>query len=137
MIITQAAAKAMVDAFAALPDAGASAGYIEIRTGTAPATPETAATGTLLGTLTLSDPAFGAATTANPSVATLGTVTGDTSADATGTATWARVYDSDNNACMDLTVGTASADLIMSTTSITSGYPIDITSGSLSLGTGA
>ena len=68
--ITQAAAAAACDAVVDRLDAGAAAGYIEIRTGSQPATADTAATGTLLGTLTLSDPAFGNATTASPAVAT-------------------------------------------------------------------
>ena len=38
---------------------GVSAGYIEIRTGSKPSNPATAATGTLLATLTFSNPAFG------------------------------------------------------------------------------
>lgn len=54
-----AANKAKLDAMLAALDGGT----IEVRTGAQPATPATAATGTLLATLTFADPAFGAATT--------------------------------------------------------------------------
>lgn len=89
-----AAANAVVD----LLDAGAGAGYVEIRTGTQPATVDSAATGTLLGTLPLSDPAFGSAT---GGVATAGAITSDTNADASGTAGWFRAYDSNGTAVID------------------------------------
>lgn len=46
---------ALVDAI----DAGAGAGTLEIRTGAAPAATTDADTGTLLATLTFSDPAYG------------------------------------------------------------------------------
>ena len=67
---------------------------MEIRTGAPPATPATADSGTLLGTLTFSDPAFGNATTASPSVATASAITSDTNADASGDAGHFRVKDS-------------------------------------------
>lgn len=67
--IANAAAAAAVNSVVDLLDGGAGAGYIEIRTGAQPASVGTAASGTLLGTLTLSDPAFGNATSANPAVA--------------------------------------------------------------------
>lgn len=65
-------------------------GRIAVFTGTKPATADTAISGnTLLGTLTLSTTAFG--TPASGAMA-LATVTSDTSADASGTATWCRFY---------------------------------------------
>ena len=89
-----AACDAIVDSL----DAGSGAGYIQVRTGSQPATVGTAATGTLLATLTLSDPAFGSASTG---VATANAITGDTSIDASGTPGWFRAFDSSNNAVID------------------------------------
>jgi len=71
-------------------------------------------------------------------VLTFSTFTEDSSADATGTATWARIEDSDGVWVMDMDVGTSVPDpapeLIMNTTSITAGGPIRIDSGSLTAG---
>ena len=86
------ARNAACDAIVDLIDAGAGAGTLVIRTGTQPANPQTAATGTTLATLTFSDPAFG---NSAAGVATANAITSDTNVDATGTAGWARVYDSD------------------------------------------
>ena len=72
-------------------DAGAGAGTIQIRTGAQPAAVGDAASGTLLGTLTFSDPAFGASATGT---ATASAITSDTNADASGTAGHARLLDS-------------------------------------------
>jgi len=76
-------------------DDGASAGYIQVRTGAAPTNPGDANSGTLLATLPMSDPAFGAA---SAGVATASAITNDSSADASGTAGHFRVFDS-NNVC--------------------------------------
>ncbi len=73
-------------------------GYLEIRTDTKPASPQFAATGTLLATLNFSPEAFGDAVTG---VATANTITGDTSIDATGIATWFRIYNRDGAALID------------------------------------
>lgn len=64
-------------------------GRINIYTGSQPATPDTAASGTLLGTLTLSSTSAGAASSG---VTTFATITSDTSADASGTAGYFRIY---------------------------------------------
>lgn len=132
--ITTAAAKAACDSVVDLLDAGAGAGYVEIRTGAQPATANTAASGTLLGTLTLSDPAFGAATTASPSVATASAITSDTSADASGTAGWFRAYDSTGTAVIDgsVTATGGGGDLTLDTVSIVAGGTIAMTSWTVS-----
>ena len=78
-------------------DAGAGAGTIVIRTGAPPATPATADSGTLLGTLTCSDPAFDDAGSAGGNadgLATANSIASDTSADATGIAGYFRIRDS-------------------------------------------
>jgi hypothetical protein len=69
-------------------------------------------------------------------VLTFSAITADTSADADGTATFARISDSDANAVADLTVGTtgSGADLILNTTTIVSGGEVSISAGSITEG---
>lgn len=118
---------AMADAAVDLIDAGPGAGTVQIRTGGQPATAGAAASGTLLGTLTLSDPAFGAAVNG---VATAGAVTGDSSADATGTAGWYRVLDSTGATVMDGAISEAGGggDMILDKVTVIAGGTISITS---------
>jgi hypothetical protein len=52
----------------------------------------------------------------------------DTSANATGTATWFRVINGSTNAVIDGSVGTASADLVLNSTSIAIGQTVTISS---------
>lgn len=119
-----AAANGVVD----LVDAGAGAGYVEIRTGSAPASPQVAATGTLLATVTLNDPAYGDAATG---VCTLDVTPEPTgTAVATGTAGWARFYDSSANAVFDGACATSGAAVNLATTSIVAGVQVPVTSGS-------
>jgi len=106
-------------------DAGAGAGYIEIRTGTQPASPQVAATGNLLATLTFNDPAFGSASVG---VATGNSITSDTDVDDTGTAGWARVYDSNNTAIMDMDIGQGSGTLSFDNVSFIAGGTAAISS---------
>lgn len=136
--ISTAAAKAGLDSIVALLDGGAGAGYIEIRTGAQPATVGTAATGTLLGTLTLTDPAFGAATNASPAVATAAAITSDTDADASGTAGWFRAYDSAGTAVIDGSItGTGGGgDMELDDTNIVAGGTIAISSWTISMPNG-
>lgn len=118
-----AAANAIVD----LIDAGAAAGSIKIYDGTMPADASTAvSTQTLLATLTFSDPAFGDAAAG---VATAGSITSDTSADATGTASWARIADSDGTTVCDVDVGESGdgATVTLNTTAITAGGEVALT----------
>lgn len=137
--ISQAAAAAAANAVVDLLDGGAGAGYIEIRVGAQPASPNAAATGTLLGTLTLSDPAFGNATTANPAVATASAITSDTNADASGTAGWFRGYDSAGTAVIDGSItGTGGGgDMELDDVNIVAGGTIAISSWTVSMPTGA
>lgn len=106
-------------------DAGAGAATIEIRSGTQPADPDTAATGTLLATLTFTDPS---APAASAGVTTMSTITEDASADATGTASWARAKDSTGAAVFDCDVSTSGATINLNTTAIVAGGPVRITS---------
>lgn len=123
--IYNATAEAMCNAAVDDIDAGASAGRVEIRTGAQPSI-NAAVSGTLLCTFTLADPAFGAAsgngTRARAAAASL--PIDDTSADATGTAGYGVVLDSDDNVIFTGSVGTSGEDFNLSTTSITSGQVV-------------
>ena len=127
-VLAIARRKATIDAITARLNSG----VIKIYTGTRPATPDTALSGnTLLGTLTFGDTAFGAADSS--AVATANAITQDSSADATGTAAWARMLESDGTTVVaDCNVGTSAADIVLNTTSIVTGGPIVISSMTLS-----
>ena len=132
--MSNAVAKAACDAIVDLIDGGAGAGTVKIYTGAQPADPDTAASGTLLATLTCSDPAFGAAADGAPGgVATANSVTDDTSADATGTAGWFRVLDSNSLPILDGEVGTSGADMNLNSVAITSGATVSITSWTVTM----
>lgn len=127
-----AAANSIVD----LIDAGAAAGTISIYDGAMPADANTAiGTQTLLATLTFSDPAFGDAV---DGVATAGAITSDASADATGTASWARIADSDGNAVADVDVGASGdgATVTLNTTAITAGGEVELTAFTVTMPSG-
>lgn len=102
-------------------DGGAGAGTIQVRTGGKPANPEAANTGTLLGTLTFSDPAFGAS---SGGTATASTITSDTNADNTGTAGHFRVFDSNSVCIFQGTCGQGSGDMSFDNSSIVAGGTI-------------
>lgn len=128
--LSNAAAKAACDAIVDLVDGGAGAGKVRIYDGSQPADPDTAVSSqTLLAELALSDPAFGNAADAAPGGrATANAVTSDPAADATGTASWFRVLDSNNVAIWDGSVGTSGCDMNLNTTSIVAGAAVAITS---------
>lgn len=110
-------------------------GYIEIYTGTQPATPDIPAGGgnTLLVTLPLSATAFGAS---SGGTKTANAITNATAV-ATGTATWFRVYESNQStAVIDGSVGTSSADMILNSVNISSGALVQITSYSVAMPVG-
>lgn len=110
----------------ALISALGNAALIEIYDGTKPAGPGTAVTTqTKLGTLTGGSP-FAPGTSGG--VITANAITQDSSADATGTATWYRAKTSGGTAILDGTVGTSGADLNLNTASIVAGGPIAVTS---------
>jgi hypothetical protein len=98
-------------------------GLLRIYDGSRPATGGTATT--LLAELTL-NATFAAA--ASSGVLTLNAITSDSSANATGTATWFRIVTSGGTHVIDGNVGTSGSDLNLSTTSIVSGASVSITS---------
>lgn len=123
--ITNAVASAACDAIVDAIDGGAGAGTIKIYSGTIPTDADTAlGAQVLLATLTFSDPAFGAASNG---VATASAITSDTSADATNTATWARIATSAGTTVMDVTVGTSGEDINFNTVSFVTGATVAIT----------
>lgn len=118
---SNATVNAKCDARAALFDGGA----LRIYSGTQPATADTATGGghTLLAELSFADPAFGAAVAG---VAAANSLTADASANATGTATWYRCVTSGGATIEDGSVGTSSANLVLSSTSISAGVSVSV-----------
>jgi len=117
------AASTAADAMAAL----ANAGKLRIYTGAQPATADDAIGAvTLLAELVFANPAFGAAVNG---VATANAIASDVTADATGTATWFRVWKSDGvTPIWDGSVGAAAADLVLNSVAIQAGARVDVTS---------
>lgn len=108
-----------MDAVKTAIDAGAGAGKLKIYTSGA---------GTLLATLTLSDPCG----TVSGDTLTFSAITADSSADATGTAAEAKITTSaDADVVTGLTVSTSGANINLNTVSIVSGATVSMSSGSL------
>lgn len=102
-------------------DAGAGAGTLEIGT---------TGMGTVLAVLTLADPSG----TASAGVLTFDfdPDISDTSANATGTAAEARIKDSNGTVVISgLTVGTSGTDIVLDSTSITTGQTVTLTTGTI------
>ncbi len=117
------AANTACDAMAAL----ANSGKLRIYDGSQPANADAAIGGAnLLAELTMNATAFGASVAG---VATANAITSDTSADATGTATWFRVWKSNGTSPLwDGTVGTSGADLNLNAVALVAGAAVSITS---------
>ena len=128
--VTTTIRNAWVQAVADAIDAGAADGKIKFYDGTRPATGVAVTSQVLLGTVTC-------ATTCGSvsnGVLTFAAMTEDSSADATGTATWARITDSNDVFVCDCAVATTGADINLNSTAITLGGIIRITSGTLTAG---
>lgn len=109
--------------------AAGNAALLRIYDGSRPATGGTATT--LLAELTCGTPF---AASASSGVLTLGSITQDSSANATGTATWFRIVTSGGTFVLDGNVGTSGSDLNLTTTSIVSGQPVSVTSFTITEG---
>lgn len=109
--------------------AAGNAALLRIYDGSRPATGGTATT--LLAELTCGTP-FAAG--ASSGVLTLGSITQDASANASGTATWFRIVTSGGTFVLDGNVGTSGSDLNLTTTTITSGQPVSVTSFTITEG---
>jgi len=117
------AASAAADAVSAL----LTNGYLRVYDGTQPATADTAiTTQVLLAELRFNaSAAFGAASNG---VATANAITSDSSANATGTASWFRALKSDGTtAVYDGSVGTSAADLVLNSVAIALGAIVAVT----------
>lgn len=139
--INTAARNAAADAIAALVNGGSGPGVLRVYTGTQPATPATAPSGTLLAEFTLSDPAFAAAA-AGASVLDITPALTD-SGITNGTAGYWRICDSTEAAGTGLGVidGSITAtggggDLTMNTTTISTGVTVTITAGTVTMPAG-
>ena len=119
---SNAAVTAAADAVGDLLDNG----YLRIYDGTQPSTADTAiTTQTLLAELRFNATAFPSATNG---VATANSITADSSANATGTASWFRALKSDGSSVVfDGSVGTSSADLVLNSVAISSGAQVSVT----------
>jgi hypothetical protein len=124
--LSTTARSAAADAVVDLIDAGAAAGTLKIYSGSVGTTANDTPAGTLLATVAWADPAFGAASSG---VATA-TDPASVNASATGTAGCFLVEDSNGNNVFDGTVTATGGggDLTLSSTSLVSGSPVDITS---------
>jgi hypothetical protein len=110
-----------------------SGGFLRFYSGTKPANADTALSGnTLLAELPLTAVSFGAA---SGRVITAAAITTDTSADATGTATWASFVTSGGTRVIDVTVGEAadSADITVDNKDFQAGADIAVSSFTLEL----
>lgn len=125
--LSNTAANAMINALTALLNNG----RLELFTGTRPANANTAlTTQTLLATLTFAATAFGSATAGVAVSNSIGNVT----AAASGTAAWCRCYQSDGvTVVLDCNVGTSGSDLNLTTTTISFGGTVSVTSFTLTL----
>jgi hypothetical protein len=109
-------------------NAAGTGALVRIYGGTRPATGGTATT--LLAELTVGG-AFG---TVSGQVLTVGAVTGDSSADNTGTATWFRVVTSGGTFVMDGDVAASGSDLNLNSTTINAGVAVAISSFTIAAG---
>ncbi len=98
-------------------------GLLRIYSGTRPATGGAATT--LLAQLTC-NATF--APSASGGVLTLNSITQDSSADATGTASWFRLLTIGAGICVDGDCGTSGSDLNLTTLSIVATQPVSVTS---------
>lgn len=129
--ISSTAVNAQADALSDLLDNG----YLRIYDGTQPANANTAITTQVL----LAELRFNAtaAPAASSGVLTMNSITQDSSADNTGTATWFRALKSDGSTVVfDGSVGTSGCDLNLGSTSITSGASVAVTSMTFTVSAG-
>ena len=120
---------ARLQAVADAIDGGSGAGLLRIYDGTRPSSGGAATT--LLAELTFSDPCAASVT---GGVLTFDAVTKDSSANATGTASWFRCVDSAGTFVIDGGVGTSGADMNLNSVSISAGQEVSITSATITEG---
>jgi hypothetical protein len=138
--ISTAAAIAACNTLTSLIDAGSGVGTLVIYDGARPANVDTAVTTqTALVTFEFSDPAFANAVDANNAGHATANLIAAVQADETGTASWFRVYDSDDNPIYDGTVTdtNGNGDLKVSSTAIVQGIDVTVVSLTASMPKGA
>ena len=125
----------MVNAEADAVGNALNSGYIRIYDGTQPTNADTAiGAQVLLAELRFGADAFGAAVAG---VITANAITADASANATGTATWARILASDGTTVwFDGTVGTATSNVIINSAAISAGAEVSCTALTSTVGKG-
>lgn len=125
---TQSVSQAMLTAWETAANAGTAA-VIEISDGSVPADADASEAGTLLATLTCSASIFASKTDAAPgALGTMDTITNDSSADATSTATHYRIKtQSGGTVIQQGTVGTSGCDINFGSVAFVSGAVISIT----------
>ena len=107
-------------------------GLLRIYSGTQPTNPDTALSGnTKLAELALSS-TFAAGSSSG--VLTANTITSETSADNTGTATFFSLTTSGGTRIVDGSVGTSGADMTLNTTSIVAGAAVSCSSLTITAG---
>jgi hypothetical protein len=121
--LTSLAATTEADAVAAL----LSNGWLRLYSGVQPSSADEAVTSqVLLAELRFGNPAFGSA---SDGVAAANAIAGDSSANATGTATWFRCFQSDGTTpVFDGSVGTSTSNLVLNSVAISAGAQVDVTS---------
>lgn len=116
----------------AITTAIGNAGLLIIYSGTIPANVAASITGTILAQLTTGTP-YASATSAG--VLTANSITQDSSADNSGTAShWRQWQSNGTTGVLQGTAGTSGTDLVLNTTSIVSGGPVSVTSDVLTMG---
>jgi hypothetical protein len=132
---SDATTEAAVNAVTALLNSG----NISVYSGSQPTDANTAITSqVLLASCTFGSTAFAASVATGSAgskvvTATANTIATDSSAAATGTASWFRAYKSDGvTGVLDGSVGTSGCDLNLNTTSIVSGATVAVTSFTVS-----
>lgn len=126
-------ANAILNQITSRLDDGSGPATVTLYSGSVPANANTALSGnTVLAILTCSDPSAPAAA---GKTLTLSAITQDSSADATGEATFFRMADSAGNVVIQGSVSAVGGggDLQMNTASVVSGGPVQITSCSFTL----
>lgn len=103
---------------------------LRIYSGSVPATANAGIGGaTLLAELAMASTPFGAAAGTGTVTKTAAAIASDSSADASGTASFFRIYKSDGTTCrVQGSVGTSGADLNLVTTTIAAGQPVAVSS---------
>jgi hypothetical protein len=125
-----AAADSVVDAI----DVGAPASTVEIRSGAQPASANDVDAGTLLATLSLPDPAFGAAAAGVATANAIAAVTGS----AADTAGHFRVKNGDGTTVMDgsVTATGGGGDMELNTVTISVGVNVEVTAWTVTMPAG-